>query len=70
MAPCFSALIANYPYFKVYLPKILAKYHFKRIFKETQDELPIQNNTRDASRFVNTTIDRVPQVSEQYISPQ
>lgn len=39
---------------------------FKRIFKETQDELPIQNNTRDASRFVNTTIDRVPQVSEQY----
>ncbi|TEY01578.1 flagellar hook-basal body protein [Campylobacter sp. US33a] len=39
---------------------------FKRIFKETQDELPIQNHTRDASRFANSTIDRVPQVSEVY----
>jgi len=41
MAPCFSALIANYPYFKVYLPKILAKYHFKRINnnRETQHKI-------------------------------
>ena len=39
---------------------------FKRIFKETQDELPIQNHTRDASRFVNTTIDTIPQVSQEY----
>ncbi|WP_261544784.1 flagellar hook-basal body protein [Campylobacter lari] len=39
---------------------------FKRIFKETQDELPIQNHTRDAARFVNTTIDRVPQVNHVY----
>lgn len=39
---------------------------FKRIFRETQDELPIENHTRDASRFVNTTIDRVPQVSQEY----
>lgn len=39
---------------------------FKRIFKETQDELPIENHTRDASRFVNTTIDRIPQVSQEY----
>lgn len=39
---------------------------FKRIFKETQDELPIENHTRDASRFVNTTIDGVPQVSQGY----
>ncbi|MCH5336148.1 MAG: flagellar hook-basal body protein [Campylobacter sp.] len=39
---------------------------FKRIFKEVQDELPIENHTRDASRFVNTTIDRVPQISEEY----
>ena len=39
---------------------------FKRIFKETQDELPIENHTRDASRFVNTTIDGIPQVSQEY----
>ncbi|TQR32987.1 flagellar biosynthesis protein FlgG [Campylobacter sp. MIT 99-7217] len=39
---------------------------FKRIFREVQDELPIQNHTRDASRFVNTTIDRVPQISQTY----
>lgn len=39
---------------------------FKRIFKETQDELPIQNHTRDASRFVNTTVDRVPQIDQEY----
>ncbi|AXP08720.1 flagellar hook-basal body protein [Campylobacter hepaticus] len=39
---------------------------FKRIFKETQDELPIENHTRDASRFVNTTIDSIPQVSQEY----
>lgn len=40
---------------------------FKRIFKETQDELPIENHTKDASRFVNTTIDGIPQISQEYI---
>lgn len=39
---------------------------FKRIYREIQDELPIPNQTRDASRFVNTTIDGVPQVSQEY----
>lgn len=39
---------------------------FKRVFRETQDILPIDNHTRDASRFVNTTIDRVPQISQTY----
>ncbi|KAA6225949.1 MULTISPECIES: flagellar hook-basal body protein [unclassified Campylobacter] len=39
---------------------------FKRIFRETQDVLPIENHTRDAARFANTTIDRVPQVSQEY----
>lgn len=39
---------------------------FKRIFKETQDELPIDNHTREASKFVNSTIDRVPQISQNY----
>ena len=39
---------------------------FKRVFRETQDVLPIDNHTRDASRFVNSSIDRVPQVSQTY----
>lgn len=39
---------------------------FKRVFKEVQDILPIENHTRDASRFVNSSIDRVPQVSQNY----
>lgn len=39
---------------------------FKRVFRETQDILPIDNHTRDASRFANSTIDRVPQISQTY----
>lgn len=39
---------------------------FKRIYREVQDELPIANHTREGSRFVNSTIDRVPQISETY----
>lgn len=39
---------------------------FKRIFKEVQDELPVENHTRNASRFINTTIDTIPQISEEY----
>ena len=36
---------------------------FARIFKETQDELPIKNHTKDGAKFLNRTLDRVPQVS-------
>ncbi|MBR8462179.1 flagellar hook-basal body protein [Campylobacter sp. faydin G-24] len=39
---------------------------FARIFKETQDELPLKNHTKDAAKFLNRTLDRVPQVSEEY----
>ena len=39
---------------------------FKRVFREVQDELPIDNHTYDAARFLNSTIDRVPQVSQTY----
>ncbi|OPA78810.1 flagellar biosynthesis protein FlgG [Campylobacter pinnipediorum subsp. pinnipediorum] len=39
---------------------------FERIFKQTQDELPLKNHTRDGAKYLNRTIDRVPQVSEQY----
>ena len=39
---------------------------FARIFKETQDELPIKNHTKDGAKFLNRTLDRVPLVSEEY----
>lgn len=40
---------------------------FKRIFQETQEELPIKNHTTEGAKYLNATIDRVPQVSEQYV---
>lgn len=40
---------------------------FERIFKETRDILPLENHTKQAAKFLNRTIDRVPQVSEQYV---
>lgn len=39
---------------------------FERIFKETRDILPLQNHTRDAAKFVNRTIDRVPNINDVY----
>lgn len=39
---------------------------FERIFKDTHDELPLKNHTKDAAKFLNQTIDRVPIVSEDY----
>jgi len=40
---------------------------FKRIFQETQEQLPIKNHTKEAAKYLNASIDRVPQVSEQYV---
>ncbi|WP_331773938.1 flagellar hook-basal body protein [Sulfurospirillum sp. 1612] len=39
---------------------------FKRIFQETQDNMPIADNTKEAAKFLNSSIDTVPQISEQY----
>lgn len=39
---------------------------FKRIFREVQDELPLENHTKDGARFLNSTIDRVPQIDQNY----
>nr|MBP3725508.1 flagellar hook-basal body protein [Campylobacter sp.] len=39
---------------------------FERIFKETRDILPLRNHTRDAAKFVNRTIDRVPNINDVY----
>ena len=39
---------------------------FKRVFQEYQDEMPIKDNTKEASKFMNATVARVPQIVEQY----
>lgn len=39
---------------------------FKRIFQNTQDSMPIDNNTKEAAKFVNSSIDGVPRITEQY----
>ncbi|QCD52783.1 flagellar hook-basal body protein [Campylobacter sp. RM16192] len=40
---------------------------FERIFQEFRDVLPLENHTKQAAKFLNRTIDRVPQISEQYV---
>ncbi len=40
---------------------------FKRIFQEFQEEMPVRNHTKEAAKFLNASIDRTPQVSEQFI---
>ena len=40
---------------------------FKRIYQDFQEDMPIKNHTKEAAKFLNASIDRVPQVSEQYI---
>jgi flagellar basal-body rod protein FlgG len=39
---------------------------FKRIFQEYQEEMPIKDNTKEASKFMNGSVARVPQIVEQY----
>ena len=39
---------------------------FKRIFQTYQEEMPIKDNTKEASKFLNGSIARVPQIVEQY----
>lgn len=40
---------------------------FKRIFQEAKDEMPLADNTKEGSKFLNAAISRVPQVVEQYV---
>ncbi len=40
---------------------------FKRIFQEYQEEMPLKDNTREGSRFLNGSITRVPHIVEHYI---
>lgn len=39
---------------------------FERIFKETRDELPLDNHTKDAAKFLARSIDRVPNINDVY----
>ena len=39
---------------------------FKRIFQEAKEEMPLRDNTKEGSKFLNAAITRVPQVVEQY----
>lgn len=39
---------------------------FERIFKETKDALPLENHTKDAAKFLNRTLNRVPHINEVY----
>jgi len=39
---------------------------FQRLYKEARDKLPIENQTKDAAKFFNRTMARVPQVVDKY----
>jgi flagellar basal-body rod protein FlgG len=40
---------------------------FRRIFQEYKDEMPIKDNTKEASKFMNAVGTRVPHVVEEYV---
>jgi len=39
---------------------------FERMFKESRDILPLENNTKEAAKFINRALNKVPQVVEEY----
>jgi flagellar basal-body rod protein FlgG len=39
---------------------------FERMFKESRDILPLDNNTKEAAKFINRDLNKVPQVVEEY----
>ncbi len=39
---------------------------FMRLYKESRDELPNQNQTKEAAQFLNRTMARVPHIVERY----
>jgi flagellar basal-body rod protein FlgG len=39
---------------------------FERIFSEKRDILPLENNTKEAAKFLNRNINKVPQIVEEY----
>ncbi len=39
---------------------------FERIYQQKRDELPLQNHTKEAAKFFNRTLNRVPRVVDGY----
>ena len=39
---------------------------FMRLYKESRDELPHDDNTKEGAAFINRTMARVPQISDKY----
>ncbi len=39
---------------------------FERIYQEKRDELPLQNHTKEAAKFFNRTVNRVPRIVDHY----
>ena len=39
---------------------------FERIFSEKRDKLPLENNTKQAAKFINRNLNKVPIVVEEY----
>lgn len=37
-----------------------------RLYQEKRDELPLNNNTKDAAKFLNRSLNRVPRIVESY----
>ncbi len=40
---------------------------FLSVLKQQRDNLPIQNNTKEAAKFINRSLDRVPKIVRNYI---
>lgn len=39
---------------------------FTRLFKEARDELPIENHTKDAAKFLNRAMTKAPHIVDEY----
>jgi len=39
---------------------------FERIFSEKRDNLPLENNTKEAAKFLNRSLNKVPIIVEEY----
>ena len=40
--------------------------NFERLFSEKRDKLPLENNTKEAAKFINRNLNKVPIVVEEY----
>ncbi len=39
---------------------------FERLYQEKRDILPLENNTKEAAKFINRNLNKVPQIVEEY----